>query len=304
MPITLGAFLSQFGKIRDIEMISKEQFEIISNSKIDSPKYALKLGEWLFNELTLLNGYKKIHIKLKEEIKTNYFISAETLPFEDLETMGSWLIYIGFENEWEIIEDKLLCKLQNDFLNFYNVRLNHFYSEKINQLKINSAEIRKILFPKIQLIENEEDKLIFNDFFEYLNEFHSHHVIEKDVKKNDWHPFHNDDVRDFYFYLESKYDTTETKSIFSAFWKFFENEGLIDIKDKRIKQRYITWLNERFNFQDVQVIKKLQTNTASFDLADFEKHYLEFEASKGDDFRFYDFREEGISRTKKKPSSK
>lgn len=35
-------------------------------------------------------------------------------------------------------------------------------------------------------------------------------------------------------------------------------------------------------------------------MADFEKHYDEFERSKGDDFRFDDFRDGTIKRTKKK----
>ena len=74
--------------------------------------------------------------------------------------------------------------------------------------------------------------------------------------------------------------------------------------DKRIKQRYITWVNERFNFQGEQMIKKLQTNTESFDLQNFQKHLTIFENSKGLDFCFHDFRDGAIQGTKKRKISK
>jgi hypothetical protein len=51
-------------------------------------------------------------------------------------------------------------------------------------------------------------------------------------------------------------------------------------------------------------IVKLQTNLENFNLEDFEKHLTAFEESKGLNFYFHDFRDGGINRPKKKPTSK
>jgi hypothetical protein len=42
----------------------------------------------------------------------------------------------------------------------------------------------------------------------------------------------------------------------------------------------------------------------NFNLEDFEKHLTAFEESKGLNFYFHDFRDGGINRPKKKPTSK
>ena len=322
MPLTLNSFLSILGTLKEYELDSDEKFSIITNLQVDNSEYNLKYSEWLYNELILFNEYKKVQVKLNNEINSNHHLPSETLPFESIDMIVEWLYFIGLEDEWDIIEDNILCKLNNDLSFRYEKRFNQFYSTKLNQLKINPTEIRRNLFPKIQLIEKKEDKVIFNEFFEYLKDFHPYPLPKQEVKIEEsthieskskipielnCHPFHNNDVRDFHLYLESKYpnEINNTKSIFGAFWKFFEREGLIDSNEKkRIMKNYIDWINKRFDFQGDELITKLQTNTKSFPLSAFEKHYDKFEESKGDSFRFHDFRDENIQRTKKKGPSK
>lgn len=186
--------------------------------------------------------------------------------------------------------------------------INDFYLLKLPILKpILSSIIRGIA---VSLKKSNKYKKQFEDLKTHIEEFYFDSISDNTSKNetqnpiktlDNWHPFHNDDVRDFYIYLESKYNMNDAKNIFSAFWKFFKQEGLIDLnEEKRIKQSYFRWINERYNFKDDKKIDLLQPNLESYDMADFEKHYDEFERSKGDDFRFDDFRDGTIKRTKKK----
>lgn len=334
--MTLNTFLSPLGKLKDLEIVSNEQFGIISSYPISTPENKLTLTDWIFNELTFINEVGKLKTKINKKIKVKHFVPTEVkyksldnilvteiLPsLSSLDDIYGWIEDRDFEDEWDEISDPLLCKLLKDFLNIYNVRVSEFYNKKLILLKINPSEIRRNLFPKIQLIEKKEDKVIFNEFFEYIKDFHPYRLPKQEVKIEEsthneskskipielnCHPFHNNDVRDFHLYLESKYpnEINNTKSIFGAFWKFFEREGLIDSNEKkRIMKNYIDWINKRFDFQGDELITKLQTNTKSFPLSAFEKHYDKFEESKGDSFRFHDFRNENIQRTKKKRPSK
>ena len=186
--------------------------------------------------------------------------------------------------------------------------INEFYLVKLPLLE----PILSFVIKGIAIRLNNSNKFTkhFEDLKKHIEEFYIKSISDNSAEKEtqntmpkelDWHPFHNDDVRDFYFYLESKYNENENKIIFSAFWKFFKQEGLIDLnEEKRILKAYFLWINERYNFSVEEKIVNLQTNLNSFDITDFEKHYDEFERSKDDDFRFHDFRDGQIKRNKKK----
>ncbi len=227
----------------------------------------------------LLDNIKEL---LTEEEYENYllFVSYHKIK-EDLYEKNSVL-------ETEIINDFYLLKLPilkpilSSIIRGIGVSLNHSYKNK-KQLEYLKKHIEEFYFDSIN--DNTTKKETQNSIKTLVN----------------WHPFHNDDVRDFYIYLESKYNMNENKIIFSAFWKFFKQEGLIDLNEEnRIRQRYFSWINEKYNYKGDEKMVKLQTNLDSFDMADFEKHYDEFEGSKGDDFRFDDFRDGTVKRTKKK----
>jgi hypothetical protein len=300
--LEISSFEGQESDINDL-------FFNIIDSKNDSEQFDTKIYEWIYNELTLVNEYLKYATEIKKNI-INFSPSKFTISnsINNLLELINTKRDIFLEIETQNVTDRFLEELYVHIVNHSNGRLIDFYENKIVKLKLNKSSLKKNLSVKIQTIENDKEKQVFLHFLDFLKEYNSNPVSQIEVstfpKTVDWNPFHCDDLRDFYLYLESKYDTSETKSIFSAFWKFFENEYLIDVMDKRIKQRYITWVNERFNFQGEQMIKKLQTNIESFDLQNFQKHLTIFENSKGLDFSFHDFRDGAIQGTKKRKNSK
>jgi hypothetical protein len=298
--ISANLILLKISSFEGQELDINDLFFNIIDSKNDSEQFDTKINEWIYNELTLVNEYSKYSTEIKENI-INFSPSKYTISnsinnlFELIKTKDDIFLEIETQN----VSDNFLEELYIHIVNHSNERLIDFYENKIVKLKLNISSLKMNLSVKIQTIENDKEKQVFLHFLDFLKEFNSESKNQINYTLS-WHPFHSVDVRDFYFYLESKYDTSETKSIFSAFWKFFENEGLIDIKDKRTKQRYISWVNERYNFSEEEKIVNLQTNLNSFDLVDYEKHYDEFERSKGDGFRFHDFRDGQIKRDKKK----
>ena len=246
----------------------------------------LELEQWIY----LLGEYKPL---VKE-----YFGDVRDLLTE--EEYENWMLFCSY--------DQIKDNLAKENRALAKEIINDFYLLKLPILKpILPSVIKEI---EVSLNHSNNNKKHFEDLKTHIEKFYfksmSDNSAEKETqqttaKEPDWHPFHNDDVRDFYFYLESKYNMNEGKNIFSAFWKFFEREGLIDLNEKlRIRSSYFNWINIRYNFNGNKKIVDLQGNLKSYDLSDFEKHYVEFESSKGDGFRFHDFRDENIQRTKKK----
>ena len=297
-------------KINSIRVSLEGRFNQI---KIIDDSVTPKIIQWLNDFFSFFN-----------DLKQGVFISNKNLKLEQWfywlrETKPLIKEYEGdvrdllTENEFENL------KLYTSYLkikdNIYEEEkvlleeiINDFYLLKLPILKpIFSSIIRGIGVSLKYSYKNKEQleylkKHIEEFYFDSINDNTSKKETQKPIKTLvNWHPFHNDDVRDFYIYLESKYNMNEGKITFSAFWKFFKQEGLIDLNEEnRIKQRYFSWINERYNYKGDEKMVKLQTNLDSFDMADFEKHYDEFEGSKGDDFRFDDFRDGTVKRTKKK----
>jgi hypothetical protein len=261
-----------------------------------------------------------------EDLKNGVFIGNKNIELE------RWAYYLGESkpylydfagNEKEVLTEEeyenfmlyvSYCEIKGNLHKDNEVLeeeiINDFYLVKLPLLEpILSSLIKGIA---IKSNNSNKYKKHFEDLKTHIEEFYFKIMIDNSIEKEtqettpkepDWHPFHNNDVRDFYLYIESKYpnEINKTKSIFGALWKFFVEEGLIDLNEKsRIMKSYIDWINKRFDFQGEESITKLQTNTEGFDLSAFEKHYIEFESSKGDGFRFHDFRDENIQRTKKK----
>jgi hypothetical protein len=301
----------------------------LDSEKINSKRESL---EGRFNQINIIDESATPKIiqwlndffSFLDDLKQGVFISNENLELEQ------WFFWLGeikplikeyegdirdllTENEFEnLILHTSYCKIKDDLYNENIVLkeeiINDFYLLKLPNLKpILSSIIRGI---GVSLNHSNKNKKQFEDLMKHIEEFYFDSISNNTSKKEtqtpiktlvNWHPFHNDDVRDFYIYLESKYNMNDSKNIFSAFWEFFIQEGLIDLNEKkRIKQSYFSWINEKYNFKDDEKIDKLQTNLEGFDMADYEKHYDEFERSKGDDFRFHDFRDGTIKRTKKK----
>jgi hypothetical protein len=261
----------------------------------------LKQGVYIFNKnielerwFDYLNESKPYLYEYRDNIK-------ELLTEEEYE---NYLLFVSYHKIKEDLYEKNSV-LETEIIN-------DFYFLKLPILKpISSSIIRGIA---VRLKKLNKYKKQFEDLKKHIEEFYFDSISDNTsknetqnpvIKLDNWHPFHNDDVRDFYIYLESKYNMNDSKNIFSAFWEFFIQEGLIDLNEKkRIKQSYFSWINEKYNFKDDEKIDKLQTNLEGFDMADFEKHYDEFERSKGDDFRFDDFRDGTIKRTKKKRATR
>lgn len=293
--LQISSFEGQESDINDLF------FDII-DSKNDSEQFDTKIYEWIYNELTLVNEYRKYATEIKKNI-INFSPSKYTISnsinnlLELINTKGD----IFLEKETQNVTDRFLEELYIQIVNHSNERLLDFYENKIVKLKLNTSIIKKKLSVKIQTFQNDKEKQVFLHFLDFLKEYNSNPISQIEVstfpKTVDWHPFHNDKVRDFYLLLESK-NTLENKIIFSVYWKFFLKEGLIDSEDKTIKPNYFKWINERLNLKGEESITELQTNTQSYNLEAFEKYLEDFEVEHG--FRFHNFFIDGtLKRTNK-----
>jgi|688.fasta_scaffold940713_1 hypothetical protein len=72
-------------------------------------------------------------------------------------------------------------------------------------------------------------------------------------------PF-SQETLNFYLYIEKKFGTgTKGENMFSLYWKFLSDNGLINKNMRRItKQRYINWINNRYGLN----ITNLQPNVS------------------------------------------
>ncbi len=291
----LSSFLFDFGCLKEIELVSDEQFSIINNLPIESPDYDLKLSEWLFNELRLISELKKLKEKINKSIQTKQYVPTEILSLNSLDDVYFWIINVEYEGEWNEIDDALLNKLFAAISYIYKQRLNQFYNEKLILLKINSANIQKLLYSKMLAIEKKGEKEILNDFIKYLKDFYAdanigHHenidgsfnnesnnILPKEL---DWSPF-SEDLLKFYLFLELKYGTN-SKSDFSAYWQCISDNELISKKTiGRIRQRFIDWINERFEFKNDSLITKLQTNLSADFLDGLDEEFFQYELVNG-----------------------
>lgn len=262
MPITLNKFLSIIINIREAEAISDEKYLIVESNQCVDSQCEKVFSEWVFSELNVFNAYKKAFKKLKKNLKSNYQPNRRVLSFPSFEKMTNWLVFIGYGDEWDVIEDEVFCKLFEDISYKYNERLTQFYETKLNYLSINKSSINKYLYAKIPLID-KTDKLVFTEFPQNLNESHPINIQDLNSSIQSINhiqsPF-SEGLLDFYLFLENKFGTNN-KSDFSAYWKCLSDNELISIKtEKKVKQRFIDWINLRFNFEESEKITTLQTN--------------------------------------------
>lgn len=302
MSMTLYEFLHPLGELKELELVSEKLFGIINSSQTDTSEYELTLTDWVFNELTLLNGYKKIQIKLKEKIETNHFIPKETLPFEDFDKMVSWLSFIGFDDEWEIIEDKVLCKLQNDLSIIGNKRITDFYDNKLIQLKINPKILQRNLYTKIQSIEEKDVKEFYNEFLQYLKEIYSELIVGQQIKIEESNnsesniqsqtessdesideeiivvnqPFQNLEILNFFLHIK---ETTLIKNkIFYSYLREFLMVKKMFLDSNMNRENYYRWINKNLNLTDKRIIKyqhNLSNQKQYFDTFESELNYFE-----------------------------
>jgi hypothetical protein len=299
-------------KINSIRESLDEKFNRI---EVIDDSVTPKIIQWLEDFFSFLensnNGFFISNKNIELERWAYYLIESKPYLFDFTgnvkelltdEEYENFMIYVSYCE----IKDNL--HKENEILQ--EAIINDFYLVKLPLLEpILSSVIKGI---SIKLNNSNNHKKHFEDLKTHIEEFYFKGIGDKSTEKKnkqttpiipDSHPFHNDDVRDFYLYLESKY--TISKSYHSAFYKFFTKEGLIDLKEEnRIRQSFFNWINERYNLQGDDKIVKLQTNLENFNLEDFEKHLTAFEESKGLNFYFHDFRDGGINRPKKKPTSK
>jgi hypothetical protein len=330
MPMILNEFLHPLGKLKDLEIVSEELHNSLTNYQNDKCDYELELTNWTYNEIVLINGIRKLKDEIQNNIKTNYnvpdkIISQITSSRKTLDDVYEWIYEIDYESEWDLISDELLCELFIVFTQIHQSQLMKFYNDNlIVNLRINPNLLRRKLFVKLKNIDNQEDKLIFNEFFEYLKEFHSNNAVEEHTnpaieehfKKDesnkselsklipqelDWHPFPTNEVRDFYLHIEKKHGTGN-KTIFGAYWKFLSDNGIIDNKARQVKKRFVEWINLRFAFLDKEKINTLQTNSSEKFRENLLNDLVDYEELNG---QFHNFLEDGNKkRQRKKPSPK
>ena len=284
--MTLNTFLSPLGKLKDLEIVSEEQFGIISSSPNITTENKLTLTDWIFNELTFINEIAKLKRKINKKIKVKHFKPSE-VKTKSLDEVYGCIEHIDFDDEWDEISDTLLCKLINDFSNIYNERVYDFYNKKLNQLKINPTEIRRTLLAKIQLIEKKEDKVIFNEFLHYLKEFYFEPIVgqqqinidesnksksntqsqeKSSYESNDEditvlnHPFQNLEILNFFLHIENK-TSKKTKIFYSYFREFLISKDMFSDSNLS-RQNYYDWINKEKNLSGKTMIQ-FQHNLSS-----------------------------------------
>jgi len=301
MPMTLNTFLSPLGKLKDLEIVSEEQFGIISSSPNIITENKLTLTDWIFNELTFINEIGKLKRKINKKIKVKHFKPSE-VKTKSLDEIYGCIEHIDFDDEWDEISDTLLCKLINDFSNIYNERVYDFYNKKLNQLKINPTEIRRTLLAKIQLIEKKEDKVIFNEFLHYLKELYFESIVgqqqlninesnksesntQSQEKSSDEindediivlnHPFQNLEILNFFLHIKK---TTSIKNkIFYSYLREFLMANKMFLDSIMNRENYYRWINKNLDLTDKRIIKyqhNLSNPKQYFDTFESElKHY-------------------------------
>jgi hypothetical protein len=259
--------LKQFGII--VDNVSKE-FSGLTDYQDDVDEYDIQIANWIFSELSYIRQLDEFCNNIKSKIEVFVDLNHD-IALYDLLLQPEIILKVDFLSDWDL--NDFFRKVSNES----NKRLNELYNVKLPNFKLNTTSINA------QIINNRERKRIFKEhlslfeeFVDYIKELDSNNRKIADYKPNDleWNPFGNDDVRDFYFLLEKK-NGPNSNTMFSNYFHFLENNGLVEKKNSK---QFIQWINARFNFSEKDKIKKLQPNwTENYlilwkdDLPEYEK---------------------------------
>jgi hypothetical protein len=262
-----------------------------------------------------LNDFFSFH----DDLKYGFFICNKNIELEqwfDYLRQSKPYLYELLDNIKELLteeeyENYLLFvsyhKIKEDLYEKNSVLeteiINDFYFLKLPILKpILSSIIREIA---VSLKNSNKYKKQFEDLKTHIEEFYfksmSDNSAEKEtkdsiIKELDWHPFSNDEVRNFYLFIEKKHGTGN-KTIFGAYWKFLSDNGIVDKKVRSIKKRYVEWINLRFAFPDDKKIKILQPNSSKIFRNSLLDDLVEYEEKSG---LLHNFLEDGNKKRTKK----
>jgi hypothetical protein len=315
MPMILNEFLFPLGKLKDLEIVSEELHNSLTNYQNDKSDYELELTNWTYNEILLINGIRKLKEEIQNNIKTNYnvpniIISQITSSSKTLDDVYEWINEIDYESEWNLISDELLCELFIVFTQLHQSQLMKFYNDNlIVNLKINSNLLRRKLFVKLKTIENQEDKLIFNEFFDYLKEFHSNNVFEEHLEKDEsnkrestfesnnksikktadekddentldkCYPFQNLEIMNFFRHIE-KTTSKKTKIFYSYLREFLILKDMFSDSNLN-SQNYYDWINKENNLTGKEKIKYQHNLSSQHDyFKTFESELKHYEKNK------------------------
>jgi hypothetical protein len=256
-------------KINSTRQSLNEKFNQI---KIIDDSVTPQIIQWLVDFFSFL-----------EDLKNGVFISNSN---RDLERWAYYLIeskpylyeYMGdeenvlTEKEYQIFKQYIsYCELKDD-LNKKSTDLEdeityEFYLVKIKSLEPIFSALKKGI--SIRLNNSDKYKKQFEDLKKHIEEFYLDVVNDNSTKKNqnpipkalDWHPFDNDDIKDFYIFLETK-TTNKNKIFFSYVREFLESNNMLLLENKTTLDDYFKWINERNDFQGKDVVKH-QHNLAS-----------------------------------------
>jgi len=261
--------LEQFGII--VDNLSKE-FSGLTDYQDDLDEYDIQIANWIFSELSYIRQLDEFCNDIKSKIEVFVDLNHD-IALYDLLLQPEIIRKDDFLSDWDL--NDFFRKVSNES----NKRLNELYNVKLPNFKLNTTSINA------QIINNRERKRIFKEhlslfeeFVDYIKELDSNNRKIADYKPNDleWHPFGNDDVRDFYFFLEKK-NGPNSNTMFANYFHFLENNGLVE---KKSSKQFIQWINARFNFSEKDKIKKLQPNWTENFLILWEDDLPEYERIK------------------------
>jgi len=261
--------LEQFGII--VDNLSKE-FSGLTDYQDDLDEYDIQIANWIFSELSYIRQLDEFCNDIKSKIEVFVDLNHD-IALYDLLLQPEIIRKDDFLSDWDL--NDFFRKVSNES----NKRLNELYNVKLPNFKLNTTSINA------QIINNRERKRIFKEhlslfeeFVDYIKELDSNNRKIADYKPNklEWHPFGNDDVRDFYFFLEKK-NGPNSNTMFANYFHFLENNGLVE---KKSSKQFIQWINARFNFSEKDKIKKLQPNWTENFLILWEDDLPEYERIK------------------------
>lgn len=289
-------FLTSISNLESLEIQLDERFDNIVKKSNESSDCSEKSSKWIIDYLCYVDDLRRFalsNLVIPKQYVEMWLSSSPAITVKSLNDIcslvdvNSWKKGIVGENYLDEMSSYIVFKAIEMLK---SQRLERFYVEKLIQIKFDSFLLKQKLIVKTQIIENKEEKEIFDNLFKYLelqkpltkNESNIQSQTESSDEINDEdiivvnHPFQNMEILNFFLHIENK--TLIKNKISYSYLREFLMANKMFLDSIMNRENYYRWINKILNLTDKRIINyqhNLSNQKQYFDTFESELKYFE-----------------------------
>lgn len=266
-------FLTSISNLESLEFQLDERFDNIVKESNESSDCSEKSSQWIIDYLCYVDDLRRFalsNLVIPKQYVEMWLSSSPAITVKSLNDICSLVDF----NSWKkgIVGENYLDEMSSSIVfkaieMLKSQRLERFYVEKLIQIKFDSFLLKQKLIVKTQIIENKEEKEIFDNLFKYLelqkpltkNESNIQSQTESSDEINDEdiivvnHPFQNLEIMNFFLHIE-KITSKKSKIFYSYFREFLISKDMFSDANLN-RQNYYNWINKEKNLTGKTIVQ-------------------------------------------------